>query len=66
MNDVDKMRYLIDEISILKTRADARDSDAGNLYTAISVLEERVDEVRDDLYVATAAFKPSSYRKENI
>ena len=66
MNEVDRLQYLIDEISILKTRADARERGAGNLYTTINVLEERLVEVRENLYEATAAFKPNSYRKENI
>jgi len=55
MNDVDRILYLVDEINILKTQIRAHDT--GNIRTAINVLEQRVDEVRDNLFAATAAFK---------
>ena len=55
MNDVDRILYLVDEINILNTQIRAHDT--GNIRTAINVLEQRVDEVRDNLFAATAAFK---------
>jgi hypothetical protein len=55
MNDVDRILYLVDEINILKTQIRAHDT--GSIRTAITVLEQRVDEVRDNLFAATAAFK---------
>ena len=65
MNDVDRMLYLVDEISVLKTRADAMDSDAGGIYTAVRVLQSRVSEVKNNLYAATAAF-PNAHTKEKL
>ena len=65
MNDVDRMIYLSDEINILKTRADAMESDAGGIYTAVRVLQNRVSEVKNNLYAATAAF-PNAYTKDKI
>ena len=65
MNDVDRMLYLSDEINILKTRADAMDSDAGGIYTAVRVLQSRVSEVKNNLYAATAAF-PNTHSKDKI
>ena len=65
MNDVDRMLYLVDEISVLKTRADAMESDAGGIYTAVRVLQSRVSEVKNNLYAATAAF-PNAHTKDKI
>ena len=42
---VDKIIVLMEEISVLKSRY--TDSDTGNLRTAVSVLENRVQELRD-------------------
>ena len=42
---VDKIIVLMEEISILKSRY--TESDTGNLRTAVTVLENRVQELRD-------------------
>jgi hypothetical protein len=41
---VDKIIVLVEEISVLKSRY--TESDTGNLRTAVSVLENRVQELR--------------------
>ena len=48
MNDSDKILYLEDEIRILKTQL--REVDTGHIYTAIAVLENRVSEIKENLY----------------
>ena len=55
MNELDRISYLVDEIRILKTQL--REVDTGHIHTTIAVLEDRVKEVRKNLYVATAAFR---------
>ena len=42
---VDKIIVLMEEIAVLKSRY--TDHDTGNLRTAVSVLENRVQELRD-------------------
>ena len=42
---VDKIIVLMEEIAVIKSRY--TDSDTGNLRTAVSVLENRVQELRD-------------------
>ena len=42
---VDKIIILLEEISVLRSRF--KESDTGNLRTAVSVLENRVQELRD-------------------
>jgi hypothetical protein len=46
MNDVDKIICLTEEISVLRNRFEPN-SGMGNLNTAISVMEKRVEELRD-------------------
>ena len=48
MNDSDKILYLEDEIRILKTQL--REVDTGHIHTAIAVLENRVSEIKENLY----------------
>ena len=48
MNDADKILYLEDEIRILKTQL--RYVDTGHIYTTIAVLENRVSEIKENLY----------------
>ena len=45
---VDKIIVLMEEINILKSRY--TDSDTGHLRTAVSVLENRVQELRDRVH----------------
>ena len=45
---VDKIIVLVEEISVLKSRY--TESDTGNLRTAVSVLENRVQELRERVY----------------
>jgi len=45
---VDKIIVLMEEISILKSRY--TESDTGNLRTAVNVLENRVQELRDRIH----------------
>ena len=45
---VDKIIVLIEEISVLKSRY--TESDTGNLRTAVNVLENRVQELRDRIH----------------
>ena len=42
---VDKIIVLVEEIAVLKSRY--RDHDTGNLRTAVNVLEDRVQELRE-------------------
>jgi hypothetical protein len=46
MNDIDKIICLTEEIALLKSRFEPN-SGMGNINTAISVLEKRVEELRD-------------------
>ena len=45
---VDKIIVLVEEISVLKSRY--TDHDTGNLRTAVSVLENRVQELRERVH----------------
>ena len=45
---VDKIIILLEEISVLRSRY--TDSDTGHLRTAVSVLENRVQELRDRVH----------------
>ena len=44
---VDRIIFLKDEISVLKSRIQPEDT--GHLYTTISVLEDRIEELRNDI-----------------
>lgn len=45
---VDKIIVLVEEISVLKSRY--TESDTGNLRTAVSVLENRIQELRERVH----------------
>ena len=45
---VDKIIVLMEEISVLKSRL--KDHDTGNLRTAVSVLENRVQELKERVH----------------
>ena len=45
---VDKIIILVEEISVLKSRY--TEQDTGNLRTAVNVLENRVQELRDRVH----------------
>ena len=45
---VDKIIVLMEEIAVLKSRL--KDHDTGNLQTAINVLENRIQELRDRVH----------------
>ena len=45
---VDKIIVLMEEIAVLKSRL--KDHDTGNLQTAINVLDNRVQELRDRVH----------------
>ena len=47
MTDVDRLIFLVEEISILKTKI--REHDTGHIHTAIRVLEHRMKEVKEKL-----------------
>ena len=47
MTDVERLIFLVEEISILKTKI--REHDTGHIHTAIRVLEHRVKEVKEKL-----------------
>ena len=47
MNSVDRLEFLVEEIGFL--RAKIKDHGTGHIYTAISVLESRVKEVKEKL-----------------
>jgi|TARA_R110001592_G_scaffold335562_1_gene620413 hypothetical protein len=47
MSEADRLIFLMEEISILKTKI--RPEDTGHIYTTISTLESRVEEVRGEL-----------------
>jgi len=54
MNDLDKVRALTEEIGVLRSRFKTK-SGMGNLNTAISVLEHRVEELQKNIRISTAA-----------
>ena len=45
---VDKIIVLMDEIAVLRSRF--KEHDTGNIRTAVSVLEDRVQELRDRVH----------------
>tara|TARA_B110000444_G_scaffold173017_1_gene161882 strand:+ start:258 stop:422 length:165 start_codon:yes stop_codon:yes gene_type:complete len=47
MSEADRLIFLMEEISILKTKI--RPEDTGHIYTTISTLESRIEEVRGEL-----------------
>jgi len=44
---VDRLQILLEEVSILKSRLQPHDT--GHIHTAISVLNERIDEVKKNI-----------------
>ena len=48
MIDVHRLQFLLEEIDILKTKV--LEHDTGHIRTAISVLEDRVNEIKEKLY----------------
>ena len=47
MSEADRLIFLMEEISILKTKI--RPEDTGHIYTTISTLESRIEEIRGEL-----------------
>ena len=47
MNDVDRIIFLMEEIAVLESRFQPEDT--GHLRTAVNVLRERVEELRDGM-----------------
>ena len=47
MNDVDRIIFLMEEIAVLESRFQPQDT--GHLRTAVNVLRERVEELRDGM-----------------
>ena len=47
VKEVDRLVFLMEEIAILKTKI--RPEDTGHIYTTISTLESRVEEVKKNL-----------------
>ena len=47
MNEIDRLEFLVEEIGILRTKIQQHGT--GHIYTAISVLESRVKEVKEKL-----------------
>ena len=47
VKEVDRLVFLMDEIAILKTRIQPEDT--GHIYTTISTLESRVEEVKKSI-----------------
>ena len=45
MTDVDRLIFLVEEISILKNKI--LEHDTGHIHTAINVLEHRVNEIKE-------------------
>ena len=45
---VDKIIVLMDEIAVLRSRF--KEHDTGNIRTAVSVLEDRIQELRDRVH----------------
>jgi len=44
MHDVERIIFIMEEISVLKSKV--RQEDTGNIRTAISVMEDRVEELK--------------------
>ena len=47
MNNVDRIIFLMEEIAVLESRFQPEDT--GHLRTAVNVLRERVEELRDGM-----------------
>ena len=47
IKEVDRLVFLMEEIAILKTKI--RPEDTGHIYTTISTLESRVEEVKKNI-----------------
>ena len=47
VKEVDRLVFLMEEISILKSRLQPEDT--GHIHTTISTLENRVEEIRNNL-----------------
>ena len=47
MNNVDRIIFLMEEIAVLESRFQPEDT--GHLRTAVSVLKERVEELRNEI-----------------
>ena len=47
MNEIDRLEFLVEEIGILRTKIQQHGT--GHIYTAISVLESRVKEVKENI-----------------
>ena len=52
MKDTDTLIFLMEEIAILKSRLQPHDT--GHIHTAISVLQERVREVKAEIDLVAA------------
>ena len=52
MKDTDRLIMLMEEIALLKTRLQPHDT--GHIHTAISVLQERVREVKAEIDLVAA------------
>jgi hypothetical protein len=52
MKDTDRLIFLMEEIAILKSRLQPHDT--GHIHTAISVLQERVREVKAEIDLVAA------------
>lgn len=53
VNDVGRIMILLEEIAIMQTEADSMESGAGNLYTTINTLRNRVRKIREKLNAST-------------
>mgnify|MGYP001385579388 FL=1 len=47
VKEVDRLVFLMEEIAILKTKI--RPEDTGHIYTTISTLESRVEEIKNNI-----------------
>ena len=47
MNNIDRIIFLMEEIAVLESRFQPQDT--GHLRTAVNVLRERVEELRDGM-----------------
>tara|TARA_Y200000002_G_scaffold277436_1_gene231600 strand:+ start:347 stop:520 length:174 start_codon:yes stop_codon:yes gene_type:complete len=47
IKEIDRLVFLMEEIAILKTKIQPEDT--GHIYTTISTLEDRVEEVKKDI-----------------
>ena len=47
IKEVDRLVFLMEEIAVLKTKI--RPEDTGHIYTTISTLESRVEEIKNNI-----------------